>query len=1056
MALYHLDIKKNEGTDMPSNPMAYGSLEEKKNLILSLSSMFEGEFTLDWLEELTRLKASFILGVLEEESQNGLLKRIKPAVYIFKRTRRNEWIKDLSEEEKRMFHRTIATILMRELPGDDSIVLEIAHHLLQIKTNPTEAQWLMKAGEIFAGQLKSENAKLCFGHVVDSLSTQHGVDEDLLYIKAVISHSNGYSGRDQIEGHQAQLKQAKERAKKNDRQAYVHLLEMHIAKFERLNSEFNKSFKRFNHALDQLKATNDVELLAASTTVNLSFNFWQGRYRDVIEIYENTVPEVQNLPIGYFPVLVATMVGHSYAMAGQVTQGLGMLDSLYAYCLENKNIFLASHGSSTIANVMLSIGNIDSSLNYLKSSLKEADQSNNIWTKALVALMLSIIYFKHKNNRKKAETHFGQFLRLKDISRGNLLMMPYLLELSWLMKNSGFPKANEISIETEIERTLELKNWFIRGLAHRYQAMLGKLNGWPDKKVSRSFSQSAIWLKKAGGQIDCAKTHFELARHLLSQGNPKKAQTVTETAAQMLSSHETDLIPDDLRSLISEKNQESHVLSEIIDMTDHIAANLNDKKFLQTIITTVNRLTGAERGLLLLKTNGSDPSQLQLRVSKNFTIEQYFAKNFDDSRKMIADVILSGEGCIAAKGAPQKIDARLKEIIRSSICVPLIFKHRCIGALYHDNRMLVNVFKESDLKLLNYFASLAALCLEYENAQEEIERLHNEVAEDKFYHPSETKKTNQIEGMIGESRAFNQVITQIDQIAKTDISILLTGETGVGKNLVAQAIHRYSLRSKADLINVQCSSLTESLITSELFGHEKGAFTGAVHKHIGRFEMADGGTLFLDEIGELPLEVQARLLRVLQSKEFERVGGGKEIITSNFRLITATNRNLQQEVQAKRFREDLYYRINVFPIHIPPLRERREDIPQLVNHFLAVYNKKHGKHHDKIPRDVMNRLVQHNWPGNIRELENVIQRGVITSSEPYFQLPPLKPVEPESTYHRSFTSLAENEKKHIESALRRTGGKIHGPNGAAKILEINPSTLTSRMKKLGIKKRMHS
>ena len=214
--------------------------------------------------------------------------------------------------------------------------------------------------------------------------------------------------------------------------------------------------------------------------------------------------------------------------------------------------------------------------------------------------------------------------------------------------------------------------------------------------------------------------------------------------------------------------------------------------------------------------------------------------------------------------------------------------------------------------------------------------------------------------------------------------MLILGETGVGKNLLAEAIHRQSLRADGPFITVQCSALTESLITSELFGHEKGAFTGATNRYVGRFEMAHKGTLFLDEIGDLSLEVQARLLRVLQSKEFERVGGGKDVLVSDFRLIAATNRNLEQEVQAGRFREDLYYRINVIPLLIPPLRERKEDIPLLVHHFLNINNTKQGTNIVKIKQETMDTLTRHNWPGNIRELENVIQRGLIVGTGSLF------------------------------------------------------------------------
>ena len=299
---------------------------------------------------------------------------------------------------------------------------------------------------------------------------------------------------------------------------------------------------------------------------------------------------------------------------------------------------------------------------------------------------------------------------------------------------------------------------------------------------------------------------------------------------------------------------------------------------------------------------------------------------------------------------------------------------------------------------------------------------------------------------------MQRLLAEIDRVARTDTAILILGETGVGKNLVANVIHQRSMRNSGPFVSVQCSALTESLITSELFGHEKGAFTGATNRRIGRFEMADKGTLFLDEIGDLSLEVQARLLRVLQSKEFERVGGGKETLTSDFRLVAATNRNLEEDIKAGRFREDLYYRINVFPLYVPPLRERKEDIPLLARHFLVLYAKQNQQAVEEVSKEIMDRLINYDWPGNIREMENIIQRGIILGHGRRFQLPSLGVVQLKTDQGSGFQTLEESERQHILEALRRSRWKIHGPEGAAEILSINPSTLASRIKKLGIKR----
>jgi len=273
----------------------------------------------------------------------------------------------------------------------------------------------------------------------------------------------------------------------------------------------------------------------------------------------------------------------------------------------------------------------------------------------------------------------------------------------------------------------------------------------------------------------------------------------------------------------------------------------------------------------------------------------------------------------------------------------------------------------------------------------------------------------------------------------------------VGKELVARAIHHQSARRGNPFIRVHCSSLPETLIPSELFGHEKGAFTGATQRRIGRFELADGGTLFLDEIGDLPPDIQVRLLRVLQNKEFERVGGS-ETLRSDFRLVTATNRDLEELMKAERFRGDLYYRLNVFPIVVPPLRERKEDIPLLAYYFLKNYSRKMGKNFERISEEEMEKLLQYHWPGNVREMENIIERGTILSTPPYFRVPELYSPRQETSSLQNAVTLQENERRHILWGLQKTKWKVRGTGGAAELLNIHPSTLEFRIKKLGIQR----
>ncbi len=343
-----------------------------------------------------------------------------------------------------------------------------------------------------------------------------------------------------------------------------------------------------------------------------------------------------------------------------------------------------------------------------------------------------------------------------------------------------------------------------------------------------------------------------------------------------------------------------------------------------------------------------------------------------------------------------------------------------------------------------------------DHAIEELEALKKKLEEENIFLREEISSQHGFEEIVGKTNALLYVLSRVEQITDTNTTVLIQGETGVGKELIARAVHQTGRRSEQVLITLNCAALPENLVESELFGHEAGAFTGANRLRKGRFELADGGTIFLDEISELSLDTQAKLLRVLQDGLFERLGGS-EILKTDVRVIAATNRNLDEAVAAGRFRADLFYRLNVYPVTVPPLRSRKDDIPLLVQHFVAQIASQIGKPINQVPPHVMDRLVEYDWPGNVRELKNVLERAVITSAGSVLTLPEsLGPTPAAQTEVRPRSektlSLEAVEKQHILSVLQSTDWRISGPKGAAKILGLNPSTLRFRMKKLEIRK----
>ena len=414
--------------------------------------------------------------------------------------------------------------------------------------------------------------------------------------------------------------------------------------------------------------------------------------------------------------------------------------------------------------------------------------------------------------------------------------------------------------------------------------------------------------------------------------------------------------------------------------------------------------------------------------------------------------------------------------VRSVLIAPLLSEDRGVGAIF-VGRATVGEFSEQEIRLLKSFADQAVIAIRNADLFQELENKNRQLADKNaqlqaeieanqraraivHYLEDEIRAGHNLHEIVGRSACFRLLLDQVALVAPTDSTVLILGETGTGKELIARAIHDQSTRRDGPLVKVNCAALPRELVESELFGHEKGAFTGATQQRRGRFELADGGTLFLDEIGELSLEAQAKLLRVLQEKEFERVGGTRTL-RSDARLIAATNRDLHARVRNGEFRSDLFYRLNVFPVVVPPLRERRSDIPPLIARFLEKSSRNLGKVFDGISAEFRERAMTYEWPGNVRELENVIERAAILSRGPL-----LEPLGWSLTREHdellagaamqasdaSLKTLLDLEREHIQRALEQTRWVVEGSHGAARALGVNPSTLRGRMRKLGIRK----
>ena len=393
------------------------------------------------------------------------------------------------------------------------------------------------------------------------------------------------------------------------------------------------------------------------------------------------------------------------------------------------------------------------------------------------------------------------------------------------------------------------------------------------------------------------------------------------------------------------------------------------------------------------------------------------------------------------------------EGLKSACWLPLLRQDRVLGTLIVASRHQ-GAFNQQNLDLLGHLASQVATAFDNAIAFRQIKELSDRLIQEKRYLEEELKTEYNFEEIIGESPALKRVLAQVEKVAMTDATVLILGETGTGKELVARSIHRLNARRERTMVKLNCAAIPAGLLESELFGHEKGAFTGAVSQKIGRLELAHGGTLFLDEVGDISLELQPKILRALQEKEFERLGSTRTIPV-DVRLIAATNRDLGKMVAEKQFRSDLYYRLMVFPITMPPLRERREDIPLLVRYFVDRHARRLNRGITNIPTDVMQALTNWDWPGNIRELENFLERAVILSKGPALRAPLSELIVPELEKKpaQDSSTLQSAEREHILRVLRETKGMIGGLDGAAARLDLKRTTLNSKIKKLGIQRR---
>jgi len=547
--------------------------------------------------------------------------------------------------------------------------------------------------------------------------------------------------------------------------------------------------------------------------------------------------------------------------------------------------------------------------------------------------------------------------------------------------------------------------------------------------------------------------------------SPDEVRFVSEVGGYLALAFDDALNLSALRRTSEELQSKNDRLRLLLDVTNQVVSNLELRDLLRAISQDVRRVMQCDYAGLSLP----DAENKQLRLyaldfpeGKGFFHEElvYLIEGSPSGTAFRTMKSLTLQSPFAGWLDSPIAQIAVREGLKSVCCLPLISRNRAIGVLVLG-RLRDDAFSQADISFLSQVANQLALAVENTLAYREIRELKEQLSKEKLYLEDEIRTEMNFTQIIGNSASLRRVLKGVGTVAPTDSTVLIYGETGTGKELIARAIHDLSPRSSKPFVKLNCAAIPTGLLESELFGHEKGAFTGAIAQRIGRFEVANGGTIFLDEIGEIPLELQPKLLRVLQEREFERLGSSRTLRT-DARLIAATNRDLEAMVGEQKFRPDLFFRLNVFPVHVPPLRERQADIPLLVRHFTQQFSRRMKKVMETIPSATMDALCRYQWPGNIRELQNVVERAVIISTGPVLSVDvsdlrfpkDSRTVEqsasPKPTNGALHNVLEATERGHILEALQRCNWVVAGPSGAAARLGMKRSTLQKRIHKLGI------
>ena len=831
------------------------------------------------------------------------------------------------------------------------------------------------------------------------------------------------------------------------------LIDLHLGRFAYVSVNLADAVSSLGAGLDEAQELGDEDIIAQSAQFKGLYQFLQGNYKDAVKHLKAAMLTSLSRKEDLGDFFTPYVYGYCTAYLGRFDQAVGVLHFQLKRYENEKEHGLSAFFRSALGIVLLIMGKKESALYHIEKTKKVAQQHHSPQPLIMANLGLCYYYFLEGNIIKAAEMLFQQTNETAQTHfPPRQYTFPFILEHIYALKKAGYdvhrgPFYDDY--QQEMDRVINGPNIHLRGVACRIEARDILNRNGETKIVLEALERSERYLKQSGDPVELAKTRAQIARVLLIKNQKHKARTLAHQAWPYLTAYNGLFFPSELMPMVKIDHHKilpdtkPTVLERFLGLMEALISDTDADNLLTGVVANSAEFFGAERGALFwFNQDNKNENAPELRAGHNLSEHMVSEPGFQDNMALVLKAYGTNQPLIT----PEKIAGRSRRFANTVLCLPFEVKNKVTGVFYYDKHFTDGRFDFLERHTLFRIARLMSAYIERILAYKRFKEQKSS---------SDPTQATRIDGtgnarILAQSPVMNRLLSKLDQVALSDASTLILGETGVGKELLALRIHAKSARANGPFVAVDLSTIPENLVESELFGHEKGAFTGADRQKPGRLDLAHQGTLFLDEIGEIPYHLQTKLLRAIQEKSFTRVGGTR-VLSPDFRLVAATNRDLELEVAEGRFREDLFYRINVIPLSVPPLRERGKDILLLVRHFISHFSRKHNRPLIEVVPEDEEKLMSYSWPGNVRELKNVIERSVLLARENRLEISLPSPQKPSAKEpFLDMPTLDEMQKRYIRHVLKQTGGKMAGENGAADILGMKRTTLYTRMKKLGL------